>query len=694
VQRILDNAVWALLALTIGAMAVFPVTCFDVWWHLKAGEYMLTQRAVPTHDIFSYTVPGVIWVSHEWLFEVALFLVYRLAGVTGINLLNSLLVVMTAGGIWLSFRVLRVRTLIGAPLLLLASFLLSLRAFARPHLVTDLLLAVYLAVLLGFKHLPWLKRRPVLLLMLLPLHLLWANSHSGGILGIGLVLLFTLTEAIRVRVPQALEPLPMPTVRTLLMLAAGLLAVSFANPNSHRALLYSLDIAREPVFAGGVRELQSPLIGVFARADFRIALFLLLGLGLASFVMNRRQLSLFPIGVFLLCSVAALLAVRNVSIFAALAVPIIGFNLQSALEHWPTRLKPVTELRLSALLVMVSAGLFASVWIRGVHTGADLRRPAFGHDRRIFPEGAADFIIRNPVPGNVFSTMEYNGYFIWRWYPERRVFIDGRLDVYGARMFRTYGRMLWSGSETDSILKHHNVNCVILPQPPSNTALTVNYLGRTLGRHPDWSLVYWDDLAVLYVRNTPENAGLVAREWRAAKSELLGLPDSASEAGSLLSESRRAVLELPRSVLAHNLLGTALMRIGQMPEAESAFRSALSLDPASTEARLGLGITLARLGRPEQAEAMLHDAVKREPGNAIARYNLGQVLHGRRRFSEAEEQLLQCLVHAPDLVPARLLLGDVYLAAGRPQAARREWEAVLELSPGLPAALSRLGRLK
>ena len=51
----------------------------DYLWHIKAGDYML-KNGILKEDIFSWTLKGHYWMSHEWLFEVILSLFKKVFG--------------------------------------------------------------------------------------------------------------------------------------------------------------------------------------------------------------------------------------------------------------------------------------------------------------------------------------------------------------------------------------------------------------------------------------------------------------------------------------------------------------------------------------------------------------------------------------------------------------------------------------
>ncbi|MBM3314426.1 hypothetical protein FJY71_01095, partial [candidate division WOR-3 bacterium] len=493
-SRILAGSVWLFLAGVVVAAAAFPVSSGDVWWHVAAGDYILASRSVPTRDVFSFSALGRPWVSHEWLFEVLLSLVFRLGGPAAAVIFKTALVLGTFALLGLALRRLKVDTLVAAPLLLLAASLLTFRAFVRPHVATELMLAVFLLVLFsdqgrGARRYFWL---------LVPVQLVWANLHAGAVLGPMVVLLFALGAGISrlVRRGRPEEPGDAGRHRTgLLFLLAGVLAaVTLANPSTWRPLLYPLFLSGSSTFTGSITELQSPLARAYWGADFFVCLVILAVGGAGSFVLARR-LDPTRLLLFLVFGAAALLALRNVPLFAIVAVPVVALNVGSrlAVPAGP-RLRAV----LLAALTLLSAGLLWRTLTAGVRLpGGALRRPGLGVAAGAFPERAAGFVAANPIAGNVLNTMEFGGYLVWRWFPQRRVFVDGRLDVYGPAFFERYRRALWSGPQFDSIVREYDIGCALLACPPRLDGSTEHYLGRTLALRPDWSLVHWDDVALV-----------------------------------------------------------------------------------------------------------------------------------------------------------------------------------------------------
>ena len=95
-----ERMVTAVLFLGIFAMAVRETVDPDMWWHLRTGEAILGS-GIPRHDIFSFTVPNHQWITHEWLSQVFMWGVYRLAGLPGLIIVFAGLIALT---FWLVYR--------------------------------------------------------------------------------------------------------------------------------------------------------------------------------------------------------------------------------------------------------------------------------------------------------------------------------------------------------------------------------------------------------------------------------------------------------------------------------------------------------------------------------------------------------------------------------------------------------------
>src|SRR5258708_7426786 len=84
------DAAVALLTILPALAALRTEIEWDTWWHLRAGQWVVEHRDVPTADPFSRLgrETGRPWVAYSWLYEVVLFELYECLGLPGVVLLR------------------------------------------------------------------------------------------------------------------------------------------------------------------------------------------------------------------------------------------------------------------------------------------------------------------------------------------------------------------------------------------------------------------------------------------------------------------------------------------------------------------------------------------------------------------------------------------------------------------------------
>jgi hypothetical protein len=169
------------LSLLAFAALAFLFGCFelldtDIWWHLRAGEWILHNGRVPDLDPFSFGSADQRWIDLHWLFQIIMAVCYRAAGVAGLLLLTSAVAsttFVTAAGARPAGAPWPVVLLAMLPGLLLASN----RFDPRPEMFTLLFLAAFLTVLAH------VERRPRVAWLLPVIQFFWVNMHGLFIFG-------------------------------------------------------------------------------------------------------------------------------------------------------------------------------------------------------------------------------------------------------------------------------------------------------------------------------------------------------------------------------------------------------------------------------------------------------------------------------------------------------------------------------
>ncbi len=163
-----------------------------------------------------------------------------------------------------------------------------------------------------------------------------------------------------------------------------------------------------------------------------------------------------------------------------------------------------------------------------------------------------------------------------------------------------------------------------------------------------------------------------------------------------MSEARhsatRALAINPGSSIAHVVLGcVAAVYDWSWQEAEVRFRKAIQLDPDDSAAHHWYAINfLVPLARFDEAAEELRRAVHSDPLSMPVRMSAGLMSYFAHRFADAEHDLRECLDIDPGAATARLFLGLSLVEMGQAEAALRQLETALELSPS-PEMTAALG---
>jgi putative PEP-CTERM system TPR-repeat lipoprotein len=140
--------------------------------------------------------------------------------------------------------------------------------------------------------------------------------------------------------------------------------------------------------------------------------------------------------------------------------------------------------------------------------------------------------------------------------------------------------------------------------------------------------------------------------------------------GDAVAEVEAAIGNDPDRGASYANLATLQMVQGNTAEAEVGFKKALELDPKSVPAHLAIANFYLAMGRVDDAETALKAAVAIDPQGLLANRALGYLYMGTRREAEAERYLKVVAAAAPGN-GGRLALADYYVAARRPEEARK-----------------------
>ena len=470
------------LLLCLFVMAARPIVDPDFWWHLRTGQYIFETGTIPRQDIFSHTLQGQPWITHEWLTEVILYAIFAIFGQEG-------LILVFAGIITAAFALSYLQC-DGRPYL--ASFVVLLAAIAsavtwgvRPQMLSLLLSAVFLYIL-------HLHRRGngKYLWLAPPLMVLWANLHGSFFLGLVYLVAHILGATLDHAFARSQEAShEWKDIRRLTAVTLVTAAAPVLNPNGIRLLVYPFGTLGSPAMQQYIMEWFSP---DFHLAQFQpFALYVLILLAILGLSRRRPTTAdfIFMVGF----GYASLRSARQIPFLVLTTTPMLTHQLLYVWRDWGLPSLSITRSHARGRTFLVANWVLLAVLLLG---GAALAGHALlgnaAAQRDAFPVAAVDFLEESETPGNIYNLYHWGGYLAWRLYPERKVFIDGRADVYGDAFIDEYLQVYQLREAWQEPLDRYDVSVAIIDQGSP--------LSTMLSERSEWLPAYADEQAVVFTR--------------------------------------------------------------------------------------------------------------------------------------------------------------------------------------------------
>jgi len=164
-----------------------------------------------------------------------------------------------------------------------------------------------------------------------------------------------------------------------------------------------------------------------------------------------------------------------------------------------------------------------------------------------------------------------------------------------------------------------------------------------------------------------------------------------SQAVQMLRSLAGSAAQAPDRAAAYfNDVGNICAHIGELGEAISAFRRALSLSPQSALVWNNLGATLKRMGHTSAAEFAFRQAIARQDHFYQAHQNLAELLELRGETIEAARHHCIAYVEGPREGKSFEMLGVAYYHLGQKELAADIYRQWLAVEPNHPIAQHRL----
>jgi len=625
----------------LAVLLIKPIENNDVWMHIKTGECMVNNMRLARVDDYSYTQEGKKWLNHQWLSQVIFYLSYKRLGVNGPIALQFIFA-------FFAF-VLLFKAAYNKNKWLLSVFLMFLIILfsqdglvARPLVISLFLFSVFIFILHKYKY-EWDSQKANLVYALIPLQILWINLHAAAIMGVFLIWAHAAGEFIDIYVRKGLKSdfvMRKDKYRKLLY-AAGLITLSIGlTPWGYDAILFPIKEVKSMYYI--LEWFPSVQGDIFlnrgAMPFYRIFLFI----SVFVFIKRARFIASSHIIVFAALLYLSLSSRRHIPLYAFATAPYIAMYMQGIElpKAYAAAKRILTQLAGAAL------GLYMILFIASVFSGEYYIRigtnQRFGLGRVGYPDKAADFLLHAGVTGNIFNDYGSGCFLIWKLYPHKKVFLDGRNTIYGEKFIKEkYISPLKDPVLFEALAREYNINCIFLCYGSGleNITTILPYLHKS----ENWTLVFFDARACIFVRNTQENSGIIRRHkvdiaktkdsagpltenWKsvrirdsmnkAAYYEVIGLLDMS------IDTLKDAIAVAPLAGDLHYNLGSVYLKKDMLFDAARELKTAININVFDMDSYNNLGIAYARSGQYKQALWAFKKALMLNPLHKDARRNI------------------------------------------------------------------------
>lgn len=503
----------------------------DLGWHLKVGEEIVKNGAVPEFEKYNYTLEGRSWVDHEWASNALIYLIFNKLNYIYLSMFFALVVI-----ILLVLQMLFVRKYYKDSFVFLAcAQYFGLLAMA-PHLgvrVQEFSLVFLFIIIMVLNHFSKFQNWKYLL-VLLPVFAIWANLHPGFLIGLFILCLYWAVKILELMIGKR-QPFSFirfnfndPVGKKSLAILAVFIFFSFCStlitPYGYKLFLFLTKFQNDyylkaisewlPFYSYPVQYKQLVYSALVACALI-ISLFFNVkrDQNRLSLKINLWHLSLSVLFLYL--------SMKSKRHFPLLFVASLPFLLDFYTRNFARDFKRFSWLKSSRIIRFY---LFAAMLLvasdKLLH--ANFAKDPFNNRLfcREFPCKAVSFIKDQDQYSSyrIFNNYDWGGYSIWMW-PDKQLFIDGRMPMYefnGHTLLEEYHEFFHKNADYAGKLNEYGIEMVMLRNYPppkfkkwemllfgikdKDTKKRDDHLKNYLLTAKNWKLIYNDNISDIFVK--------------------------------------------------------------------------------------------------------------------------------------------------------------------------------------------------
>ncbi len=616
------------------AMAGFrTISSHDLFWQLRDARYLVETGNIASRDLFSYTATGQPWMYPQGA-GLIFYGLYCLGGYVAVSLLGLVTCAAT------TTVLLAVRPgVLAAALVGLAVPQIAMRTVAWAEMFTILFFALFLVLLFRGVAEKYLWLLPLLMAV-------WVNLHPGFLAGFGLIALFLVGARLTGAPVRKLA-----YIGVLCLLATslnpfgpGVWQIPWRQAQGH--WLYQRMVIHWWPSSWSWWRLEELLEWRDPSGAYWVLLFV--GLVAACLGLWRKRWDL----VVLLAGVAA------TSLYSQRFQVLLAMTVAACVPGLAAGAQVRRGLRWAAVLALVFlVTVRFSDLASNRHYFSRGTQATFGAGLSyVFPERAAEFVLREQLPGRLLHDLPSGDYLSWKLGHGYPIFIDGRTVPFGTELVREHAgalRLPPDSPEWQAFADRWGIQTVFLGIGWNREPL------RRFCETPSVHLVYLDAVSAVFLRDGPATRPWTERLGKSCNQVILPAPPPGEPAYVFHRQAARLYFEL-----------------GRHTEAWAAVEQARRDFAGDPELFVQAGMILVALGKLDEARRELL-AGTALPGSSRVWFTLGLLEREAERHKEAIRALERATRTGALPHEAYRLIAESRLALGQPRQALVWFERAL-----------------
>ncbi len=443
-------------------ISTFAFRDSDYFWHIKAGEYMF-KNGVLTHDVFSWSVNGKYWMSHEWLFEIIIYGFKCIFGNLHILIYSFICILSLLLIIFFSNKKDFLKNPLFGIIWGVLSIVLVYYVQGRPQLLSYILLCLVIWFCMDLY-----KNKDSKKIYFIPLiSILWANIHGGSSnLSYLFCFIFLIVGLFQFDIGK-IKSNRISKKQLRKFFIVGIISLLCISINIHgfKMIIYPYLNMADSLMISTISEWRPTSLSDINHYHYLFFLVIILFV----FLLSKKKINLIDLVLFGICVFLGLKSIR----FWSYTYIIMSYVIFNYIER--RREDPGTK----TIMIILSCLLIGAFITR--MDGMMKRLNDYSLSNKLVDT------IKAEKPKRLFNMYDYGGELV---YNDIKVFIDGRADLYSKYNYKDYIDISQTNvGFIDKFNKYDFDYCLVSKKYAINTYLA---------SREDYEVIYKDNNKLLY----------------------------------------------------------------------------------------------------------------------------------------------------------------------------------------------------